>query len=408
MIVFGKKPALKFIFITVFLDLLAFGIIIPVLPKLLSSFSSTDPKHTALLVGIFGMSWALMQFIFSPILGMLSDRFGRRPVILLSTLGLGIDYIIMALAPSLQLLFLGRLLSGITSANVTTANAYISDVTQSEERSKAYGILGGAFGAGFILGPAFGGMLSTIDQHLPFWLAAIFSFLNALYGFFILPESLPINKRVKRLEWKKANPVGAASFFSKHPKLIKLAIVNFLGNLAHEVYVVIFVLYTATHYKWDDTSIGFSLAAAGISAVIISVTLVGPTVKYFGDHRTLIIGMIFGAISFALFGIADTGWLFLIAIPINALWALAGPPVKNLMTQEVLDNEQGQLQGALGCLNSIAMLIGPAIFSTAYAIGLSSYIQTPGLPWYLAAILLCIAGSISYSNLQNIKKAKLY
>ncbi|MBE2190546.1 MAG: TCR/Tet family MFS transporter [Alphaproteobacteria bacterium] len=400
-----KTPALKFIFFTVFLDLLAFGLIVPVLPKLLSSFStSATPADTVFLIGVFGTIWALMQFIFSPLLGMLSDRFGRRPVILLSALGLGLDYIIMALAPSLLWLFLGRLLSGITSANVTTANAYISDVTRPEERSKAYGILGGAFGAGFIIGPALGGMLSDIHLYLPFWFAAGCSFLNVAYGFFVLPESLPRKARKKRLEWKKANPVGAISFFLKYPKLIKLAIINFLGNLAHEVYIIVFVLYTITRYEWSNTTVGLALTTAGVSAMIVAVMLVGPIVKRLGDRGTLFVGMIFGAIGFVLFGLADKSWVFLVAIPVNALWALSGPPIKTLMTQHVPISEQGELQGALGSINSIAMLIGPSLFSTAYAIGLSSSIQIPGIPWFLASTIICLAGILAYSVLRESKK----
>ncbi len=250
------RAALGFVFVTVLLDMLAFGIIAPVLPRLILDFLHGNMASTSEAMGLFVTTWALMQFFFSPILGMLSDRFGRRPIILLSNFGLALDYIIMALAPTLSWLFLGRVLSGITASSMPTANAYISDVTPPERRAKAFGIFGAAFGFGFVLGPAIGGWLGAINPRLPFWVAGAFSLLNACYGLLVLPESLSAEKRSQTLRWKNANPVGALKLLRSHRELFGLAAVNFLGYLAHEVYATVFVLYATERYGWNRKSVG--------------------------------------------------------------------------------------------------------------------------------------------------------
>jgi DHA1 family tetracycline resistance protein-like MFS transporter len=383
-----RRAALGFIFVTVLLDMLAFGIIAPVLPRLISDFLQGDLARASKYMGLFVTAWALMQFFFSPILGVLSDRYGRRPVILLSNLGLGLDYIVMALSPTIGWLFLGRVLSGITSSSIPTANAYISDVTPPERRARAFGIFGAAFGIGFVLGPAIGGWLGAINPRLPFWVAGAFSLLNALYGLLVLPESLPVDRRQTQLKWKNANPVGALTLLRSHRELFGLAIVNFLGYLAHEVYVTVFVLFAIFRYSWNEKTIGVALAVVGIAQIFTYAILVGPFVKQFGERRSLFAGLIFGAIGFALFGWAPAGWVFLASIPINCLWALAGPPSQSLMTQRVSPSEQGQLQGALGSLRGIAMVIGPGMFSGLFAICIAPGHSLPGAPWYLAAFLL--------------------
>jgi len=383
-----RRAALGFIFVTVLLDMLAFGIIAPVLPRLISDFLHGDMARASKYMGLFVTTWALMQFFFSPILGMLSDRYGRRPVILLSNFGLGLDYIVMALSPTLGWLFLGRVLSGITSSSIPTANAYISDVTPPEKRAHAFGIFGAAFGIGFVLGPAIGGWLGAVNPRLPFWVAGVFSLLNALYGLLVLPESLPVDRRQARLNWKNANPVGALTLLRSHRELFGLAVVNFLAYLAHEVYATVFVLYTTFRYSWDEKTIGIALAVVGIASVFASAVLVGPFVKRFGERRSLFAGLLFGAVGFALFGWAPKGWIFMAAIPINCLWSLAGPPSQSLMTQRVSPSEQGELQGALGSLRGIAMVIGPGMFSGTFALFIAPGKSLPGAPWYLAAFLL--------------------
>ncbi len=386
-----RHAALGFVFVTVLLDMLAFGIIVPILPKLISEFLHGDMARSSEYMGLFVTAWALMQFFFSPILGMLSDRYGRRPVILLSNFGLGLDYVVMALAPTIGWLFLGRILSGICSSSMPTATAYISDVTPPENRAKAFGIFGAAFGIGFVLGPASGGWLGAMNARLPFWVAAGLSLLNAAYGLFVLPESLAKEKRQTQFLWKKANPMGALRLLRSHHELFGLAVVNFLGYLAHEIYATVFVLCVMYRYGWNEKAIGVSLAVVGIMQIITMAGLVGPAVKRFGERKSLFAGLFFGAMGFALFGWAPAGWMFLAAIPVNALWGLAGPPSQSMMTQRVSASEQGELQGAMSSLRGLAMIFGPGIFSATFAACIAQGRSFPAGPWYLAAFILLLA-----------------
>jgi len=379
-----RRAALGFIFVTVMLDMLAFGIIAPVLPRLVKDFLHGDVARSSEYMGLFVTAWAIMQFVFSPVLGMFSDRYGRRPVVLLSNFGLALDYVVMALAPTIWWLFLGRVLSGLTSSSLPTAQAYISDVTPPEKRAKAFGMFGAAFGIGFILGPAMGGWLGAINPRLPFWVAGGFSLLNAMYGLFVLPESLPVEKRQPRFNWKKANPLGALVLLSSHPELMGLAAVNFLNYVAHQVYVTVFVLYVMYRYAWDQKAVGWSLAVVGVASMIVSGLLVGPAVKRFGERQALFGGLFFGAVGFLLFGWASAGWMMLGAIAVNALWSLSGPPSQALMTRRVSPSEQGQLQGAIASLRGIAMVIGPGVFSATFAYSIAGNRNFPGAPWFLA------------------------
>jgi MFS transporter, DHA1 family, tetracycline resistance protein len=394
----GRPAALSFIFITVLLDMLALGIVVPVLPNLVRAFLHGDTAKAAETIGLFTTAWAAMQFLFSPVIGLLSDRYGRRPVILLSNLGLGLDYVVMALAPTVRWLFVGRLLSGVTSASVTTAFAYISDVTPAEKRASSFGLLGAAFGVGFVLGPAIGGWLGAENPRLPFWFAAALSLLNALYGLFVLPESLPPERRQDRIAWWSANPVGALALLRSRGALIGLATVNFLGYVAHEVYATVYVLYVTYRYNWTQRMVGNSLALVGICSMIVSAVLVGPTVKRLGERRTLFAGLLCGALGFALFGWAPTTAVFLVAIPINCLWGLAGPASQSMMTQQVSPSEQGELQGAIGSVRSLAMLFGPGIFAFTFATFISADRPAPfpAAPWYLAALLLVLATAVAW------------
>jgi len=389
------RAALGFVFVTVLLDMLAFGIIAPVLPRLILDFLHGNMASTSEAMGLFVTTWALMQFFFSPILGMLSDRFGRRPIILLSNFGLALDYIIMALAPTLSWLFLGRVLSGITASSMPTANAYISDVTPPERRAKAFGIFGAAFGFGFVLGPAIGGWLGAINPRLPFWVAGAFSLLNACYGLLVLPESLSAEKRSQTLRWKNANPVGALKLLRSHRELFGLAAVNFLGYLAHEVYATVFVLYATERYGWNRKSVGESLAVVGVATIITSGLLVGWSVRRFGERTSLFMGLLSAGIGFLMFGFASTGWMFLAAIPVNAMWSLASAPSQSIMTRRVSPSEQGELQGALSSLRGLAMIFGPSMFSGTFAYFLAPGRFFPGAPWMLAALLLLASLAIA-------------
>jgi DHA1 family tetracycline resistance protein-like MFS transporter len=392
-----RKAAFAFVFVTVLLDMLALGLVIPVLPKLIESFLAGDTARAAEFVGLFQAVWALMQFLCSPLLGALSDRFGRRPIILVSNFGLGLDYIVMALAPNLLWLFAGRVVSGICAANVATSFAYIADVTPPEQRAARFGMLGAAFGVGFVVGPAVGGLLGALDPRLPFWAAAAFSLLNGLYGMLVVPESLAADKRMP-FAWRRANPLGSLTLLRTHHELFGLAAASFLAQVAHVALPSVFVLYAGYRYGWDERAVGFTLALVGVCAVIVQAGLVGRAVERFGERGALAIGLLCGAAGFAIYGIAPSGWLFCLGVPVMALWGLASPAAGGLMSRRVSPSEQGQLQGANACIQSLANLIAPGIFALlfAYAIGAGRGWNMPGAPFGLAAVLLVAAAGLAW------------
>ena len=387
-----RQAAFVFILVTVLLDMLALGMIVPILPRLVIDFVDGNHALAADVYGWFGSVWALMQFLFSPVQGSLSDRFGRRPVILASNIGLGLDYILMALAPSLVWLFVGRVISGMTAASFSVANAYIADVTPPELRAARYGMIGAAFGAGFIIGPALGGLLGSDDPRLPFWVAAGFSLVNAAYGVFVLPESLPLSKRAP-FSWRRANPLGSLTLLRSHRELFGLASASFLNSLAHAALPSVTVLYMTFRYGWDARMIGFSMTFIGACALVVPGGLIGRFVAHFGDRAALITGLAFGVAGFAAFGLAWTGTLFWIGIPILALWGLGGAAIQALMTKRVSAHEQGQLQGANASLMGIANMIGPIFFTVTYARAITSSFGPwlSGAPFLLAAAFLTAA-----------------
>jgi DHA1 family tetracycline resistance protein-like MFS transporter len=394
-IVQPRRAAFAFVFITVLLDMFAIGIIIPVLPSLIKDFVAGDTAKAASIYGLFATAWALMQFLFSPVQGSLSDRFGRRPIILLSNFGLGLDYILMALAPSLSWLFVGRVISGITAASVSTAGAYIADVTPPEQRAAKFGMLGAAFGAGFVVGPALGGLLGDISPRLPFWVAAGLSLANAMYGLFVLPESLPRERRVG-FSWQKANPLGAFKLLRSHAELWGLACVSFLSNLAHVALPAVSVLYMEYRYHWDKRSVGLLLAGVGISSIIVQGFLVSRVVQKLGERRTMLIAMIFGCIGFAIQGLAPVGTLYVVGVLGMSLWGMLTPALQGVMTRLVGPTEQGQLQGANSSLQGIANLVGPIIFTQTFALFVGQYREwkLPGAPFILSSALLLIAAIV--------------
>lgn len=386
------KAALAFIFITVLLDMMALGMVAPVLPKLVTAHLSGNTSQAAVVFGLFNTVFALMQFFFSPVIGSLSDRYGRKPVILASNLGLGLNYVLMAWAPNLFWLFLGRVISGITGASFGTASAYIADTTPAEERAHAFGMLGAAFGVGFVVGPALGGLLGEFDPKLPFWVAAGFSLANAMYGLFVLPESLPKECR-HGFCWKRANPVGALSLLRGHPELLALAGVIFLSNLAQVSLPSTVVLYATHRYGWTTTWLGVTLALVGVALIIVQVGVVGRFVRRFGSRSALVTGFCFGAVGLAIAGLAEDGRVFWMAIPILAMWGISGAAAQGIMTRHVTASEQGQLQGATASLVGIAELIGPSIFTLtfAYFVKPGQPANLAGAPFVLAAALLAIA-----------------
>jgi len=389
----ARKAALIFIFVTVLIDILSFGVIIPVLPGLVREFTSGDFAQAAHWVGIFGTLFAAIQFVSSPIQGTLSDRFGRRPVILLSCFGLGMDFILMAMSKSLGWLLAARCFSGMFSASFTTANAYIADVTAPEKRAQAYGLLGAAFGVGFIIGPVIGGLLGSWDLRAPFWFAACLSLCNFLYGWFVLPESLTKEKRTPRFDWKHANPIGSLGMLARFPHVAGLVVVVLIANFAHYVYPSVAVLFTEYRFGWNEKQVSGMLALVGICSAIVQAGLIRRLIPLLGERRTLLLGLAFGVGGFITFGFAPTGLLFLIGVPISALWGLAAPATQALITQQVSPDAQGRVQGALMSLVALAGIVAPLSFASTFGLFISDRapLHLPGAPWLLAAALLFVA-----------------
>ncbi|GAB3028755.1 MULTISPECIES: TCR/Tet family MFS transporter [Oleiagrimonas] len=390
-----RRAAFAFIFITVLIDILSFGIVIPVLPHLLEELTGSI-AHAAIWAGVISTMFAAIQFFSSPIQGALSDRFGRRPVILLSNLGLGIDFALMALAPSLWLLFIGRAMSGLTAASFSTANAYIADVTPAEKRAGVFGMLGAAFGIGFVIGPALGGVLGDIDIRLPFWVAAGLAVLNFCYGYFVLPESLPPEKRSPRFDFKTAHPIGTLKFLGRHPLVLGLAMLVFLSQLAHYVLQSTFVLYTDFRYAWGPREVGYVLALVGICSAIVQAWLTGKLAPRLGERRLLLYGLGFGALSLLMMGLAASPWLLVASIPVMALWGLAEPATQSMMTQQISPEEQGRLQGALSSLMAFAGIFGPTLFTQIFAWSIRTpQYKLPGAAFLVGALIL--AGCVLFA-----------
>ena len=395
-----RRATFWFIFGTVLLDMLALGIIAPVLPKLVIQLEGGNETSAAGLFGLFSTVWAAMQFLFAPVLGSLSDRVGRRPVILLSCLGLGLDYIIMALAPTVGWLFLGRVLSGITASSFTTSFAYIADVTEPDERARRFGMLGAAFGVGFILGPAVGGLLGGISLRAPFWAAGALSIVGAAYGWFVLPESLPLERRAS-FQWRRANPIGSLGMLRAHGALLGLVFVAFLYRVAHDALPSVFVLYGDYRFGWTARTVGFALAIVGAASIIVQAGLVGPAVRRLGEPRALLTGLACGVLAFVVYGLAPNGVVFLFGIAPGSLYGLVYPSLQGLLTRRVGPDEQGRLQGALGSLMGIAGVIAPVLFTQVFAAAIGPFrgVGLPGAPFLLAALLLVVAMAVAEREL---------
>ena len=390
-----QRAAFVFIFITVLLDMIAFGVIIPVFPQLILQLQGGDMAGAAAIFGIFGTAFAVMQFIFSPVQGALADRYGRRPVILLSNLGLGVDFIVMALAPTIPILFVGRLISGATAASFSISGAYVADVTPPEKRAARFGLLGVAFSLGFIIGPAIGGLLGAIDLRAPFWAAAALSIANFLYGVFILPESLPPEKR-SPFRLHAANPIGAMRFLGSRPVLFSLALAMLFGFLGQDAVPNTFVLYSTYRFAFDQRAIGLSLAIVGVSSLVIQGLVVGRVVAALGEYRTLLTGLVVGIVAALLLAFAPTSVLFLLALPIFATFGLIGAPLQSIASRQVSPTEQGQLQGALSSLRSIVTLVTPALYTGTFALFVGPLVSLglPGAPFIVSAILLALAAIV--------------
>jgi MFS transporter, DHA1 family, tetracycline resistance protein len=387
----GRQATAAFIFFTVSLDMLAFGMIAPVLPRLVEDFLHGDTASAARTLGIFGTFFALMRFLCSPLIGSLSDRFGRRPVVLLSNFGRGLDYLLMAWAPALSWLFLGRIISGLTSSSTPTAKAYMADVTSHEKRTTAFGMLNVAFGIGFVLGPASGGLLGNINPRLPFWVAAALSLVNGLYGLFVLPESLAPQKR-SSFCWKRANPIGSLSLL-KRRSMMATAAVLLLSYIARQSLTNVYVIYAEYRYHWTTRTIGLSLAVIGICVALYGALLVKPVVAKLGERGAITLGLLGGTVGYFIFAASRTGLLLWLGIPFLGMLSFAWPAVQSVLSHKASPSEQGPLQGAINSLRGIAGLIAPGLFTFIFSksIGPNALLHTPGMPFYAAAVILLVA-----------------
>lgn len=384
----NKKSAITFIFITLLIDVIGIGIIIPVIPGLIKELTGGDLSSSAQIGSWLLFSYAIMQFLFSPVLGGLSDRFGRRPVLLLSLLGLGLDYILHAVAPTIAWLFIGRIIAGIFGASFTTASAYIADISEPEKRAQNFGLIGAAFGLGFIIGPAIGGLAGGWGIRAPFYIAAGLSLINTLYGYFILPESLPLEKR-RPFDWKRANPIGSLKQLGRYPVISGLVGSLFLVYLASHAVQSNWSFYTMYKFQWTEQNVGFSLAIVGIIVAVVQGGLIRVIIPKLGQKRSVYWGMVLYALGLICFAMAGSGWLMLVSLLPYCLGGITGPAIQGIISTQVPDNEQGELQGGLTGLVSLTSIIGPVMMNNlfAYFTGKSAPIELPGAPFYAAAIL---------------------
>jgi DHA1 family tetracycline resistance protein-like MFS transporter len=399
----GRQAGFGFIFALALMNSISFGIMIPILPNLVKQFTDGDTAAASEWGVLFGVTWGLMQFICGPILGLMSDRWGRRPVLLISLFGLAVDFLFMAFAPGLWWLFLGRILNGLTAASFSTANAYLADVTAPEDRAKTFGWMSSAFSFGFIFGPAIGGTLGEIDLRVPFLAAAALTSINWLYGYFVLPESLPPERRATTFNWAKANPLGSLKLLRSKPGLLGLAVVGFLFQFSHTVLPSIFVLYAGYRYGWTTSTLGYTFLATGIAGVIVQSLLIAPVVRRIGERNAVLLGAAAGVLGFIWYGWAPTGMLYLLAVPVFAFTGFLMPGLQGLMTRSVAPHEQGQLQGANQSLMGIASILGPLLFGTVFAWSIrNEAFNMPGLAIFLSAGLLVLAFILALVIARNV------
>jgi MFS transporter, DHA1 family, tetracycline resistance protein len=387
-----SRHALTFVFITVLLDMVGFGLIIPVLPNLIKDVSDMDIASASIIGGWMFFAFSFTQFAFSPLAGNLADRFGRRPLLLLAIFGLGLDYVFSALAPSLLWLFLGRAIAGFCGSSYVIANAYIADVTAPEARAKAFGMMGAAFGVGFVIGPAIGGLLGEFGPRVPFWVAAGVSLLNFTYGYFVLPETLaPENRRP--FEWARANPIGTFRVFRSYHSVIPLCVVLFIYFFATSVYPAIWPYWGIAKFGWSTAMIGLTLAAFGVIMAGVQGGLTGPGVKLFGEHRLALIGLVTGVIAALGYGLAPSFFVVAIFLVVHGPEGFVHPMLTALTSKAVPENAQGELQGGLSSIMNIAMLLGTVFFSQifGYFMQPTAPIVSPDVGYFICSVLLVLA-----------------
>lgn len=397
---------MTFIFITILIDVIGMGIIIPVMPDLIKELTGEGLSKSSFYNGQLLFAYAAMQFLFSPLLGALSDRFGRRPVLLLSLLGLGLDYIFQAWAPGIVWLFVGRILAGISGASFTTATAYISDISPVEKKAQNFGLIGVAFGVGFIIGPVIGGLCSPWGTRAPFIVAAVFSLLNVIYGYFILPESLPVESR-RKVELKRANPFLSLFRLRQYPIVSGLVMTLILLYLAAHAVQSNWSFYTMLKFNWDGRMVGFSLGIVGLLIAIVQGALIRKIIPMLGEKNSIYAGLIFYAVGLLLFAAASTGWMMLVFLIPYCLGGICGPALQSVISNQVPANEQGELQGALTSLMSITSIAGPLIMNYlfAYFTAPEAPVYFPSAPFVLGAILIVVGIFFAIGSLRTYHRS---
>ncbi|HEK19510.1 TCR/Tet family MFS transporter [Mucilaginibacter sp.] len=401
-----KKAALSFIFVTLLIDVIGFAIIIPVFPKLIEGLIHSGISEATRYSGYLLMAYSVMQFLFSPFVGNLSDKYGRRPVLLFSLLGFGVDYLFLAFAKTIWLLFVGRVIAGITGASFTTASAYIADVSEPEKRAQNFGMIGVAFGLGFIIGPVIGGILGKMDTHYPFYAAAALALLNAGYGFFILPESLDKEHR-RKLDLSRANPLGSLLQLKKYPAIFGLAACLFVVYFAGHAVQSVWTFYTMEKFKWDEDTVGYSLGFIGLLIAAVQGGLIRVAIPKLGQERSVWLGLVLYGIGMLLFGLANKSWMmFAFMIPYS-LGGICGPALQGVMSNEVPKNEQGELQGGLTSLMSLSSVFGPGFMTYVfyYFTNKNAPIQLPGAPYFIASFLMFVSALLAIRSFKKTKQS---
>jgi len=401
----GRKAAIGFIFITLLIDITGWGIILPVVPKLIGELIHSDLSEAAKYGGWLGFAYAITQFIFAPIVGNLSDQYGRRPIILISLFGFAIDYVLLAIAPSMGWLFFGRIIAGLTGASLSTASAYIADISTDEDRAKNFGLIGAAFGLGFIIGPVIGGLLGHYGARVPFYVAAILCMVNFLYGLFVLPESLEKDKR-RSFSWKRANPIGTFNFLRKQSKISTLVVALIFVYVALHAVQSNWHFFTMYKFNWTERMVGLSLGFLGLLIGLVQGVLIRWTILKLGEQKSVYLGLLFYALGLMLFAFTNQGWMMFVFLIPYSLGGICGPALQSIISKNVPSNEQGELQGALASLVSATSIIGPPIMTNLfyYFTHDKAPFEFSGAPFFLASILMAISAIIIYFSFQRKSK----
>lgn len=395
-----KNYAILFILITVVIDSMGVGLIMPVMPDLIREVHGGDIGNAAIWGGILATAFAVMQFLFGPTLGSLSDRFGRRPVLLGALFVMSLDYLVMAVAGSIWLLLAGRIVGGITAATHSTASAYIADISKPEEKAANFGLIGAAFGVGFVLGPLLGGVLAEYGTRAPFYAAAMLAAANLAFGYFVLPET--VTDRIRRsFEWKRANPLGAFRHIGSLPGLKGMLVVTFIYGIAFFVYPAVWAYFGQERFGWSPGMIGASLAAFGVSMAFVQAVLIRPILRMIGERNAVLLGLGIDIAAFSIMGFLESGWIALALTPLTALGSIAGPAIQGIMSRAASDDQQGELQGTLASVNAVAMIVAPLLMTQTfwYFTTGPAPMYLPGAPFLLSAALTVIAIAVFSATL---------